>query len=75
MTKARLLEMAVSVDDGGDRFVTQHKRKDESLYNFKISSSGTIYRGRKLIFFIHRDITERKQVESGEYLPMMAEDG
>jgi PAS domain S-box-containing protein len=63
-TKAQLLEMAATVDDSGDHFVTRHRRKDGSLYDVEISTSGTMYRGHKLIFCICRDITERKQAEA-----------
>jgi PAS domain S-box-containing protein len=62
--KAQLLEMAASVDDSGDHFVTKHRRKDGSVYDVEISTSGTKYRGRKLIFCICRDITERKRAEA-----------
>ncbi|MEJ2640730.1 MAG: PAS domain S-box protein [Desulfosarcinaceae bacterium] len=63
-TKAQLLEMMALVDDSGDHFVTKHRRKDGSLYDVEISTNGTLVGGRKLIFCICRDITERKRAEA-----------
>lgn len=63
-TKAELLEMTTLVDDSGDHFVTKHRRKDGSVYDVEISTSGTMYGERKLIFCICRDITERKRAEA-----------
>jgi PAS domain S-box-containing protein len=63
-TKAQLLEKTASIDVSGDHFVTKHRRKDGSIYDVEISTSGTMYRGNKLIFCICRDITERKREEA-----------
>ncbi len=55
--------MTGTVDETGDQFETLHRRKDGRVINVEISTSGTFYRGRKLIFCICRDITERKRAE------------
>jgi PAS domain S-box-containing protein len=62
-TKEQLLEMARKVDDTGDHFETRHRRKDGTLCDVEISTSGSVYRGQKLIFCVHRDITDRKRAE------------
>jgi PAS domain S-box-containing protein len=59
----RVLEMIRTVDEAGDYFETQHRRKDDSIYNVEISTNGAIFAGQKLIFCVCRDITERKQAE------------
>lgn len=61
--KEDLLGMAAAVDAAGDHFQTRHTRKDGSWYDVEISTSGTVYRGHKLILCICRDITERKKFE------------
>ena len=62
-TKDELLEMIRTVDDKGDHFETKHRRKDGTLCDVEISTNGAIYRGKKLIFCICRDITRRKRAE------------
>jgi PAS domain S-box-containing protein len=61
--KEQLLEMIRTVDDTGDHFETNHRRKDGTLYDVEISTNGTVCCGHKLIFCVCRDITERKRVE------------
>ena len=62
-SKDRLLEMIRDVDRAGDHFETVHKRKDGAIYDVEISTNGAIYRGKKLIFCVCRDITQRKRAE------------
>jgi PAS domain S-box-containing protein len=59
----RVIEMIRTVDEAGDHFETQHRRKDGSVYDVEISTNGAIFAGQKLIFCVCRDITERKQME------------
>jgi PAS domain S-box-containing protein len=59
----RVLEMIRTVDEAGDHFETQHRRKDGSVYDVEISTNGATFAGQKLIFCVCRDITERKQME------------
>ena len=55
--------MIRTVDEAGDHFETQHRRKDGSVYDVEISTNGAVCAGQKLIFCVCRDITERKQAE------------
>ena len=59
----QVLEMIRTVNEAGDHFETQHRRKDGSVYNVEISTNGATFAGQKLIFCVCRDITERKQAE------------
>jgi PAS domain S-box-containing protein len=61
--RARLDDMILTIDENGDHFETQHRRKDGTIYDVEISSSGSVTSGKKLIFCVCRDITERKHVE------------
>jgi PAS domain S-box-containing protein len=59
----QILEMGRNVDENGLHLETKHTRKDGSVIDVDISISGTMYGGRKLIFCIQRDITERKRAD------------
>jgi two-component system NtrC family sensor kinase len=63
MPHERVLEMIRTVDEAGDHFETQHRRKDGSVYDVEISTNGAVIAGQKLIFCVCRNITERKQAE------------
>ena len=63
LPKKELMKMIRSVDEAGDHFETQHKRKDGSVYDVEISTNGSMFAGQKLIFCVCRDITERKRIE------------
>jgi len=62
-TKEQLVELAKTVDEVGHHFETQHRRKDGSIIDVELSNNGAIYRGKKLIFCICRDISDRKKAE------------
>ncbi|MGD0781034.1 MAG: PAS domain S-box protein [Dehalococcoidales bacterium] len=62
-TKERVVEMIRTVDEKGDHFETQHRRKDGTIYDVEISTNGAMFAGQKLIFCVCRDITERKRAE------------
>ncbi|MFA6104253.1 MAG: PAS domain-containing sensor histidine kinase [Victivallaceae bacterium] len=62
-TREQLLEMLRKVDAAGSLLETRHRRKDGSLYDVEVSSNGAVIEGRKLIFCVCRDITERKRAE------------
>jgi len=59
----KLLEMGRNVDEKGLHLETKHIRKDGSVFDVDISISGIMCGGRKLIFCIDRDVTERKKME------------
>jgi PAS domain S-box-containing protein len=59
----KVKEMINTVDEAGDHFETQHKRKDGSIYDVEISTNGATFAGQKLIFCVCRDISERKKAE------------
>lgn len=58
-TRQELMEMLRTIDERGNHFETRHRRKDGSLYDVEISTNGAVYRGKKLIFCVCRDISER----------------
>jgi PAS domain S-box-containing protein len=62
-SKEHLLEMIKTVDESGDHFETRHRRKDGTLLDVEISTNAAICNGRKLVFCVCRDITQRKQAE------------
>ncbi|SDB33905.1 PAS domain S-box-containing protein [Desulfonatronum thiosulfatophilum] len=59
----QLAEMVHKIDVKGDFFETRHRRKDGTFYDVEISSNGSVINGRKLIFCVCRDVTERKRIE------------
>jgi len=62
-TREQLREMIRTVGEAGDHFDTRHRRKDGTLYDVEVSTNGAVFAGRKLIFCVCRDITERKRAE------------
>ncbi len=61
--REQTIEMIKTVDEKGDHFETQHRRKDGTIFNVEISTNGAMFAGHKLIFCVCRDITERKRAE------------
>ena len=59
--KEQILEMIRDVDEEGDHFETRHRRKDGSVFDVEISTNGAVFGGRKLVFCVCRDISERKR--------------
>ncbi|MCX8033247.1 MAG: PAS domain S-box protein [Thermoleophilia bacterium] len=64
-TKEELLALLKEVGPGGQghHFETRHRRKDGSYIAVELSNNGAIIGGKKYIFCIVRDITERKKME------------
>jgi PAS domain S-box-containing protein len=62
-SKEALLKMAEVIDETGDHFISRHSRKDGTVFDVDISSNGTVCDGKKLIFCVCRDISERKRYE------------
>jgi PAS domain S-box-containing protein len=61
--REQVAEMIRTVDETGDHFETRHRRKDGSTFDVEISTNGAVCAGKKLIFCVCRDITERKRSE------------
>jgi PAS domain S-box-containing protein len=59
----KLLEMGRNVDEKGLHLETKHHRKDGSVIDVEISINAATVAGRKLIFCVSRDITERRRAE------------
>jgi PAS domain S-box-containing protein len=62
-TREQLRDMLRNIDETGNNFETQHRRKDGTAYDVEISANGAVFAGEKLIFCVCRDITERKRME------------
>ena len=62
-SEENLQTMITTVDKSGDFFETKHRRKDGSEMDVEISSSASMFKGKKLIFCVIRDITERKKAQ------------
>ena len=60
----QLLDMTKSVDEKGHHFETQHRRKDGTIIDVELSNNGALYRGKKLIFCICRDVSDRNRMDS-----------
>lgn len=52
--------MLDEVDEVGHHFETRHIRKDGSVYDVEITTTGVVLDGEKYVFCICRDITDRK---------------
>ncbi len=63
-TREQVQDMLRNIDETGNNFETQHRRKDGTTFNVEISTNGAVFAGKKLIFCVCRDITERKQMET-----------
>ena len=55
--------MIQAVDESGMFFETRHRRKDGSVFDVEISTNAAQIDGRKQVFCICRDISQRKQAE------------
>jgi diguanylate cyclase (GGDEF)-like protein/PAS domain S-box-containing protein len=63
-TREQVLEMARTVDEVGHHFETRHRRKDGTYFDVELCNNGVVVGGKKLIFCVSRDITDRKRMES-----------
>ena len=59
----QLLEMGRNVDEKGLHLETKHHRKDGTTIDVEISINGAVCAGKKLIFCVCHDITERKKAD------------
>jgi two-component system, cell cycle sensor histidine kinase and response regulator CckA len=71
-SRDQLVEMLGSVDDAGEHLETRHRRKDGTVYDVEVSSTGAVCSGQKMVFCVCRDITERRRVESSNARLAMA---
>ncbi len=62
-SREHLLEMIAEVDEKGENFETEHRRKDGTFIDVDISSNAAFFGAQKLIFCVCRDISERKKAE------------
>jgi len=62
-TREELLEMGRNVDAEGLHVETYHQRKDGTFIDVDISINGAVWAGKKLIFCVCRDVTERKKTQ------------
>lgn len=61
--KHELLAMIDAIDDAGDHFETRHRRKDGTEFEVEISSNGAVLDGKKYVFCVCRDVSEKKAME------------
>ncbi|OPX64097.1 MULTISPECIES: PAS domain S-box protein [unclassified Methanoregula] len=59
----QIQEMIRTIDAQGDNFESRHRRKNGSVIDVEISTNAAEFSGRKLIFCIVRDTSERKRAE------------
>jgi len=62
-TREELLVQLRLVDAAGDHFETRHRRKDGTVFDVEISTNGAVLGGKKLVFCVCRDISQRKAAE------------
>lgn len=61
-SREEILGMLRMVGTPGSCFETKQRRKDGTTIDVELSNNGAVYKGKKLIFCIVRDITERKRL-------------
>jgi PAS domain S-box-containing protein len=59
-TREQLEGMISSIGAGGDHFESRHRRKDGSLLDVELSTNAAVFAGKKLIFCVIRDISDKK---------------
>lgn len=62
--RGQIEAMLDEVDEAGHHFETRHIRKDGSVCDVEIATTGVVIEGEKYIFCICRDITDRKAAEA-----------
>jgi two-component system cell cycle sensor histidine kinase/response regulator CckA len=63
LPRSQCLEKIREFSASGATFPTIHRRKDGTFYNVEISANGAEFGGQVLLYCIHRDIGQRKQME------------
>jgi len=62
-SREELMERIRALDISGDFFETRHRRKDGTIYDVEVSANAAVFSGKKLIFCVCRDISQRKAAE------------
>jgi len=58
-----LVAMLCSTDVNAIHYEAQYQRKDGSLFDVEVTANGAVVAGKKLSFFVCRDVTARKRSE------------
>ena len=67
-SKKEILKRLRQIDHSGHYFETKQIKKDGTVIDVELSNSATLFNGKKLVFCICRDITQRKLYEEEIYL-------
>lgn len=62
-SREELLRIIRAIGPQGTRFVTRQRRKDGRVIDVEVGNNGATLGGRKLVFCVCRDISDRKQAE------------
>jgi PAS domain S-box-containing protein len=62
-TRDELLDIGRGVDEAGALLETRHRRKDGTVFDVELSVNSIVVVGKKLLFCVSRDVTERKKAE------------
>lgn len=60
-SRNEILNLIHQIDGIGHRFETRHLRRDGTFLDVELCNSAALFRGRKMIFCLCRDISERKK--------------
>lgn len=63
-SKEQLQEMVRTAGPGGAMLETRYRRKDGTVIDVELNNSGTVYKGRNLMFCMCRDVTERNRMQN-----------
>jgi PAS domain S-box-containing protein len=58
-----LVAMLCSTDVNAIHYETRYQKKDGSLFDVEVTANGAVVAGKKLSFFVCRDVSERKRAE------------
>jgi PAS domain S-box-containing protein len=77
-SREQILGMIRTISAEGAHFESRHRRKDGSVIDVELSNNAATFSGKKLVFCVVRDITERKRMqdavrESEEHYRSLAE--
>lgn len=63
-SREELQNMVSQIGTAGAQLQTRHRRKDGQVFDVEISSNGAEFGGRKLVFCVCRDVSERNQFQA-----------